>query len=519
MPILHAGWILLIQLLLIMLPCPGLYKMFVKAGVPGWKALVPWYNTWMMVSICKGPRHLFFLQFIPIAGWFATLALFVEFVKSFGKFRFYQHTLAALLPVFYFSYLGFNDSEHFRGAGAIRSHRKTWYREWADAAVFAVIAATLIRTFVFEAYAIPTGSMEKTLLVKDYLFVSKFSYGTRLPNTPLALPFVHNTLPLSSSPSYLTWIKIPYVRWFSSPVRRQDVVVFNLPVGDSTIILEEYGTKDLYYDVIRRAGGGNPDQGRKMVLQNPQDYPIIVRPVDKQDNYIKRYTALPGDTILITKGVVSVNGVAEKMPPHAQTYYYVQTAGQPLDDNEMKEQYDVDIHNPEEFQLTNSLNLYRVLLSAQAVEAMKTSGLAKSISPEPSDLTGQEQVFPYDQLHHWTLDDFGPLWIPRKGATLKLTPENYSLYQRAIRTYEGNSLERRGDKFLINGVVTEHYTFHMDYYWMMGDNRHNSADSRYWGFVPEDHIVGKAVFIWLSLDKDQPFYSKIRWSRLFSFVH
>jgi signal peptidase I len=502
--------IALIIFMLNVLPMIGLYGMFRKASVAGWKALIPFYNIWVMISIAQRPKYWFFLMFIPVIGWFIALAMLIEFVKTFGKFKFYEHALTVFSAGLYFIYVGFNHKDTFKGVEAVKSYKKSSSREWIDAGVFAIVAATIIRTFVFEAYVIPTGSMEKTLLVKDYLFVSKFSYGTRLPNTPLALPFVHNTLPLSSSPSYLTWIKIPYVRWFSSPVRRQDVVVFNLPVGDSTINLEEYGTKDLYYDVIRRAGGGNPDQGRKMVLQNPQDYPIIVRPVDKQDNYIKRCTALPGDTILITKGVVSVNGVAEKMPPHAQTYYYVQTAGQPLDDNEMKEQYDVDIHNPEEFQLTNSLNLYRVLLSAQAVEAMKTSGLAKSISPEPSDLTGQEQVFPYDQLHHWTLDDFGPLWIPRKGATLKLTPENYSLYQRAIRTYEGNSLERRGDKFLINGVVTDHYTFHMDYYWMMGDNRHNSQDSRYWGLVPEDHIVGKAAFIFMSLGQNS-----IRWDRLF----
>ncbi|MBS1934775.1 MAG: S26 family signal peptidase, partial [Bacteroidetes bacterium] len=183
--------LIIIQLLIVTFPAAGMYKMFQKANIPGWKALIPFYNTWIIFSLTKRPRYLFFLQFIPIAGWFISMSIFVEFAKTFGKFKLYEHTMAALLPVLYFIYLGFDKKEKYLGTAVVRSHKKSTVREWIDAGVFAVVAATLIRAFVFEAYAIPTGSMEKTLLVKDYLFVSKFSYGMRVPNTPLALPFIH----------------------------------------------------------------------------------------------------------------------------------------------------------------------------------------------------------------------------------------------------------------------------------------------------------------------------------------
>ena len=235
--------LLWIQLLILLLPSIGLYKLFRKAGLAGWKAFIPFYNTWTMITISGGPRWPFFLQFVPIVGWFVSMSIFVDFSRLFVKFRFYQHALAALLPAFYFPWLGFRKAVTFIGPEKSRLHKKSAAREWADALVFAVIAATLMRIFVFEAYAIPTPSMEKTMLVNDYLFVSKISYGPRIPNTPLSLPFIHNTLPFTSAPSYLQWINIPYTRWFASPIKRNDIVVFNLPAGDSTINKEDNKTK------------------------------------------------------------------------------------------------------------------------------------------------------------------------------------------------------------------------------------------------------------------------------------
>jgi signal peptidase I len=482
--------------------------MFEKAGVPGWKAFVPFYNTWIILELGKRPRHWFFWQFIPIVGWFISMGIFIEFVKTFGKHKLYEHAMAALLPVAYFAYIGFNRQDKFLGAEAVKKYKKSTSREWIDAGVFAVIAATLIRTFVFEAYAIPTGSMEKSLLVNDYLFVSKVTYGPRLPNTPLALPFIHSEIPFTKNKSFVEWIHIPYTRWFASPVKRNEPVVFNLPVNDTSINKEEFGSKDPYYDVIRRAGNGDVDAGRKLILENPDDYPIIVKPVDKRENYIKRCVALPGDTLLIKDQVIYINGKPSPFPPESETFYYVETGGQALDEAAMKEEYNVDINNAEEIQSTGKANTFRMLLTHEAKEKMLKSGLTKSIVPEMDSVYGANPVFPYDHIHHWTQDEFGPLWMPKKGAVLTLTPENYTLYERAIRTYEGNKLEIKDGKFYINDQETNQYTFKMDYFWMMGDNRHNSLDSRFWGLVPEDHIVGHPAVVWMSWN------GGVRWNRL-----
>src|SRR5450432_2310988 len=243
--------LMFISLVLFILPSFGLYFMFKKAGVPGWKGLVPVFNTFVMLQLSKRPLYWFFLQFIPVVGWFISLAIFVEFVKTFGKFRFYQHALTVCTGGLYFLYVGLNKKDKYVGPEAVKKYKKSAAREWIDAGVFAVVAATLIRTFVFEAYVIPTPSMEKTLLVNDFLFVSKFSYGPRIPNTPLSVPFVHATLPGGLTKSYVEWIKIPYTRWFASPVKRNDIVVFNFPAGDTVINKEGYQSEQPYYDVAR----------------------------------------------------------------------------------------------------------------------------------------------------------------------------------------------------------------------------------------------------------------------------
>ena len=498
-----------ISFLLVFLPSAGMYGMFKKAGVPGWKALIPFYNVGVILDIAKRPRHWFLWQFIPIVGWFVVLGIYIEFVKPFGKFKFYEHVLTVLASPFYFLYIGFNKTDRFVGLAAVHAHRKSAAREWIDAGIFAVVAATLIRMFVFEAYTIPTGSMEKTLLINDFLFVSKWTYGPRIPNTPLALPFMHHSLPGSNKKSYSELITLPYIRWFESPIHRNDVVVFNFPAGDTVINTEEYQSLIPYYDVIRVRGNGNPDVGRNIVLSDPDTYPLVVRPVDKQENYIKRCVAIAGDTLQVKDGIVNINHLAPFLPPYSQTYYMVETNGQQIDEEALKDEYDISTENQEEFSATSQPNVFRMLLTNVAKDKMVKSGFAKKITPE---LNTAHELFPYDTIHRWTEDNYGPMWLPKRGSTLLLTPENYTLYERAIRTYEHNKLEYRNGKFYINDQQTNQYVFKMNYYWMMGDNRHLSQDSRYWGMVPEDHVVGSASLIWMSWNNG------IRWKRLFNTI-
>ena len=289
-------------------------------------------------------------------------------------------------------------------------------------------------------------------------------------------------------------------------MKRGDVVVFNFPAGDTVINLPDYQSLRPYYDVCRELVRGNMYSGRQIVLGNPDQYPIILRPVDKEENYIKRCVAIAGDTLQIKSQVLYINGKAQPFPPESETYYSVMTKGQALDETVMKDDYDVDVNNGDEVHPTGTPNQFIMLLTWKAHQKMLNSGLASSIVPE---LDSDRNVYPYVDSYTWSRDDYGALWIPAKGGTLTLTAQNYPLYERAIRVYEHNKLEMKDGKFYLNDQLATQYTFKMNYYWMMGDNRHGSQDSRYWGFVPEDHIVGEASLIWMSWNKG------VRWSRLF----
>lgn len=515
--------LILISLLLVVLPAPGLYKMFQKAGIPAWKAWVPYLNTWEIVRAAKLKRHWFFWQFIPIAGWFITIWILIEFAKLFGKFRLYEHTMVVFVPFLYFPYLGWNEREKYIGPEIVKKHKKTATREWIDAAVFAIVAATLIRTFIFEAYTIPTGSMEKTLLVNDFLFVSKLSYGPRIPNTPLAVPFVHHTIPFFNTKSYSEAVTIPYTRWFAKPVKRNDVVVFNFPAGDT--LTKERDSQDPYYDILRREESQlyniyrsqiqNEEQLRAASQQQARNnvweqYTVTTRPVDKRENYIKRCVAIAGDTLQLKNGILYINGEEAFVPPFSATDYFV-AANRILSEDELRESgiaLNTDDQSPD-FDLAGN-NAYRINLTESEVGILKTIQGVDSVSREVINNYGA--VFPFDKKFHWSIDNFGPLWIPKKGVTISLTPENMILYRRVIFVYENNELEERNGKIFLNGTEVKSYTFKMNYYWMMGDNRHRSQDSRYWGFVPEDHVVGSAWLIWMSYDQG------IRWNRLFNTI-
>lgn len=495
-----AGWILFI--LAIIGSLIGLYGMFKKAGIAPWKALIPYYNTWCMIEKMPLKKYWFFLQFIPIVGQFITIWICIRFVEHFGRFSLLHHTATVFVPFLYFPYLGFSKNEKYAGNTVVKNYKKSSTREWIDAGVFAVIAATIIRTFIFEAYVIPTGSMEKTLLVNDFLFVSKLSYGPRLPNTPLAIPFVHHTAPITGGKSYLEWIKLPYKRLWTTPVKRNDVVVFNYPVGDT--VIGEYQSNVNYYDVLREQYGGN----REALLQRDD---IIVRPVDKRENFIKRCIGIPGDTLQIKEGIVYINGEPGVVPEASATFYHVQTKGQYFDEDILQKDFNVET-DPERQQLLigNNMN-YLIDLSAEEAARMKELSYVESIVKDVKQFN--PSVFPNDTAHYkWSEDFYGPIWIPQKGATVTLTPENIAFYERIISVYEHNTLGFKDGSFVINGQPTNQYTFKMNYYWMMGDNRHNSQDSRFWGYVPEDHVVGKASLIWFSWNAGP------RWSRLFKVI-
>lgn len=508
MPIQHLLIIYLIGTLYVFLPSYGLSKLFTKAGQEPWKAYVPFYNTWIIQKITERPTHWVFWQFIPVVGWFISPGIFIEFAKAFGRFRLREHTMASLFPFFYFPWLANQKNLKFLGPEVVKKHKKKTWREWVDAAIFAVVAATLIRTFIFEAYVIPSGSMEKTLLVKDFLFVSKLSYGPRVPNTPLSVPFVHNYLPITNGKSYSTLIKLPYIRWFASSPKRGDVVVFNFPAGDTVIHKPDYESARPYYNFVRQ-------YGRETVLNSPEFKPLVVHPVDKTDNYVKRCIAVAGDTLQIINGDVYINGNKQTVPPNSERNYIVEVNPNRYLDKDFLEDMGIMINESEgggsDISQTGA-SQYTINLTLKEKSILEKSEFVKSIQPYFINTPNPIEYFPYDTLHKWSVDNYGPIWIPKKGAILKLTPENYSIYERAIRNYEKNDFYMQNGKFYLNGNEATEYTFKMDYYWMMGDNRQGSQDSRFWGFVPEDRIVGKAWMIWFSWEKGP------RWKRLFRIV-
>ena len=408
---------------------------------------------------------------------------------------------------------------------------------WVDALVFALVAVYFINLFFFQNFVIPSSSLEKSLLTGDYLFVSKVSYGPRIPETPLSMPLTQHTLPIINTKSYIEWPHWDYRRVKGlGHVKLNDIVVFNYPAGDTLCSADAYKDQDYYAlcsyigkSLLASQGMEQPDlkamnpvaqrdylesvmaMGRKYMKDNPVEYgEIITRPTDRRENYVKRCVGLPGQTLQIKNRIVYLNGKANKEPDNVQYSYYVKLKGQ-MPTELMDE---LGISNED----MASLNQYGYLPLTQ--KAAKKLAARKDIVADIRLNTDAQtgDLYPLNAYTGWTRDNYGPVWIPKKGATVKLNMKNIAVYERPIRAYEHNDLKVKDGQIYINGRLAHSYTFKMDYYWMMGDNRHNSADSRYWGFVPEDHVVGKPIFIWWSHNPDHPGFSGIRWSRLFNFV-
>ncbi len=404
---------------------------------------------------------------------------------------------------------------------------------WVDAIIFALVAAYFVNLYFFQNYEIPSSSLEKSLLTGDYLLVSKMSYGPRIPQTPLSMPLTQHTIPLFECKSYIEWPQWEYRRVPGfGKVKLNDIVVFNYPSGDSVVTSPKYAAAD-YYTLCYGYGSQllpeHPDlktlplpqqrewfnrfynAGKEYILANPQEFgQLINRPVDHRENYVKRCVGLPGQTLQIKNRIVYLDGKPNKEPDNVQYQYFIKLNSalpQELCD-------ELGISNED---LTSLNTSGEMPLTRRAYEVLKSrKDLVQSIQID--NLPVSDGLYPLDAITGWTRDNYGPVWIPAKGRSIKLTLANLPLYERPIRVYEHNDLQVRNGKIYINGKQADSYTFKMDYYWMMGDNRHNSADSRYWGFVPEDHVVGKPILIWLSLNPDKHGFAAIRWNRLFRFV-
>ncbi len=505
----------------------GLWFIFKKAGRAPWKALVPFYNIVVWIQLCgkKWPWYIYFL--LPGLNIFVFLLMVVDTAKVFRRKSFWEETFGVLLPPVYLLMVGLKKGWTYHDPKTAPPTKVSELRDWAEAVVFALIAVVLIRGFVFELFSIPSSSMERSLRVGDHLLVSKMAYGPRVIMTPLALPLMHNTIVGTDLQSYLSWPQLPYYRFPGyTHVKRYDAVVFNFPEGD-TIVSNFPGCQRTYYEAVRACGREAVLAGEGYFIDrdaagNEHRTPagkVMTRPLDKREHYIKRCMGLPGENLQIVDGIVHINGQPVETPESAMFYRKVTFSVNyfPIDILEecgmTKEEIDgilqvVSDINGDPYDSLGNLCL-GMALSPQVSEQLLSSGYVKSISPYIHDIDTTGALFPHAG-QRWSVDNYGPVHIPAKGETLKLTLDNLPFYRRLITAYEYNTLEVRDGKIYINGKETDSYTCQMDYYWMMGDNRHNSQDSRFWGFVPESHIVGKAKWVLFSTDEEK---GGIRWDR------
>ncbi|MEZ4991520.1 MAG: signal peptidase I [Saprospiraceae bacterium] len=574
----------------------SLYKVFEKAGEAGWKALVPGLNLVIWSRIIGRPDWWAALYLIPIVNIFIFAGMAVDLVRSFGKYKFWQSAAAVVLAPVTFFYLGFSKDEKYIGPtlkmekeyaaklaeareGNNRRqlqklerenpYKKGAGREWAEAVIFAVFAAAFIRMFLIEAYVIPTSSMEGSLLVGDFLFVSKAHYGIRMPETIAMVPLLHNRIPGLNVESYLKKPSLKYRRLKAlESIDRNDLVVFNYPEGDSVYVFPNRTWS--IYDY--RRGSVSPEAEAAISSGRSK---LVTRPMDKMDHYIKRGVGGPGDTIEVRNRQLYINGEPAKNPEYMQFIYSVQSKNGPINTRDFSDwgisYEDLRPHGGENPKVDPQTGSMLVILNEEQADKLRALDPGITAAPTkrylvqlPQNVEGQYlldlgvdeanrlysqnrnyimqltddqaatlakdtvisigrftgdsgRLFPHDTslFPNWTVDDYGPIMVPKADQTVQLTPKNMAMYRRVINVYEHNDLKEQNGKIYINGEEANSYTFKMDYYWMMGDNRHNSEDSRVWGFVPEDHVVGKPLFIWFST-REGSISNGINWDRIFT---
>jgi len=513
----------------------GTYKLYEKAGRKSWEAIIPVYNAIVLMQIIRRPKWWVILLFIPIINLMMFPVIWVETLRSFGKNTSKDTLLGILTLGFYVFLVNFDPKLRYNQDRDLSP--KTWFGEWINALLFAIIAATLVHNYFIQPYIIPTGSLEKTLLIGDFLFVSKFHYGARTPTSAVSFPMVHDTLPIIKTRSYLKKPQLPYFRLPGfQEVKRNDIVVFSWPA----------------------------DTVRKFFVKEKG----VKKPIDKKSNYVKRCVGVPGDTLEIINGFVYINGLKNKLPERARTQYshfgYNKKgiSSKKLLDNGFKNfnrKYRIENITQESYnaiapyilgRISNDINNFIVItpsaglspkllgklrlrakelldsekeliLTLKEAEELERKGIVDSIVRKiAQNKTANSNFFPNEIPYDWNEDNFGPIIIPKNGMTVELNESNLPLYKKIIREYEKNTLTKRNSSLFVNGKEVTSYTFKKNYYWMMGDNRHRSEDSRYWGYVPEDHVVGKPVLIWFSIEgiNDGIKNWRIRWDRLMTTV-
>ncbi|WP_378185041.1 signal peptidase I [Aquimarina sp. W85] len=471
----------------------GTWKLYQKAGRQAWEAAVPVYNAVVLMKIINRPWWWVILLFIPMINVIMLPVIWVETIRSFGKHETKDTVLVVLTLGFYIYYLNYVLDIAYIQERSLKP--RTAAGEWISSILFAVVAATIVHTYFIQPFTIPTGSLERTLLVGDFLFVSKFHYGARTPMTAVSFPMVHDTIPVIRTKSYLSNPQYPYFRLpgFQN-VERNDIVVFSWPIDTVRYFRDRSGMS-------------------------------FYKPIDKKSNYVKRCVGIPGDTLSIVDGYVHINGKRTELPDRAQLQFSYRgtTKRSGFNRQNLYDRYKI---KPNEFGLISATEFSARGLTEEAaskfVNHPNVASLERAILPKGFK---DSRIFPNNGKVDWNVDNFGPIYIPKAGTTIPMNLKNFSLFRRVIEVYEGseiginNKLTVAGNQVLLNGNVIKNYTFKQNYYWMMGDNRHNSEDSRAWGYVPENHIVGKPVFIFFSYDTfAKGLFNKIRWERLFTTV-